>query len=194
MKDIFKRISALAVVCALIIPLCACRGLLEFETVTDSGLEIITESDTVTAADTTGSGTAAGTDAASSDTVTEAQTVTTPEEERLPKDGSYTTKEDVALYLTFYGKLPSNFITKEEAKKLGWEGGGLEKYAKGKCIGGDYFGNYEGKLPKKQGRKYYECDIDTLGASSRGDKRIVYSNDGLIFYTENHYDTFEQLK
>ena len=62
-----------------------------------------------------------------------------------------------------------------------------------KCIGGDYFGNYEGKLPKKSGRKYYECDIDTKGASSRGAKRIIFSNDGLIFYTDDHYETFTQL-
>ncbi|MBQ7700172.1 MAG: ribonuclease [Clostridia bacterium] len=178
MKDLIKRISALAVFCTLLFTFSACLDITGFETVTDSGLEIVTESGTATAAD---------------DTVTEAQTATTPEEERLPKDGSYTRKEDVALYLKFYGKLPSNFITKEDAKKLGWPGGGLDGYADGKCIGGDYFGNYDGKLPKKQGRKYYECDIDTLGADSRGDKRIVYSNDGLIFYTGDHYETFEQL-
>ncbi|MBQ8970721.1 MAG: ribonuclease, partial [Lachnospiraceae bacterium] len=60
-------------------------------------------------------------------------------------------------------------------------------------IGGSYFGNYEKQLPEKNGRKYYECDIDTLGASKRGAKRINYSNDGLIYYTEDHYETFELL-
>ncbi len=111
----------------------------------------------------------------------------------IDEDGSYTTKEDVALYIHTYGKLPKNFITKNEAEKLGWTGGGLESYAPGKCIGGDRFGNYEGLLPKKSGRTYTECDIDTLGRSSRGAKRIVFSNDGLIYYTDDHYESFELL-
>ena len=109
----------------------------------------------------------------------------------LPEDGSYTTKEDVALYIHLYGHLPDNFITKKEAQDLGWSGGSLEKYAPGKCIGGDRFGNYEGLLPK--GKKYTECDIDTLGAKSRGAKRIVYSEDGCIYYTDDHYESFTLL-
>lgn len=111
----------------------------------------------------------------------------------IDQDGSYTSKEDVALYIHTYGELPKNFITKSEAQDLGWSGGSLEKYAPGMCIGGDKFGNYEGLLPKKSGRKYYECDIDTLGESSRGAKRIVFSNDGLIYYTDDHYETFTLL-
>ena len=111
----------------------------------------------------------------------------------LAEDGSYTTRDDVALYLHLYGHLPDNFITKREAEKLGWSGGSLEPYAPGCCIGGDRFGNYEGNLPKADGRTYKECDIDTLGASSRGAKRIVFSNDGLIYYTEDHYNTFTLL-
>ena len=111
----------------------------------------------------------------------------------VSEDGVYTSKEDVALYLYTYGHLPSNFITKEEAQALGWPGGSLEPYAPGKCIGGDRFGNYEGLLPKADGRFYTECDIDTLGASSRGAKRIVFSNDGLIYYTEDHYESFTLL-
>lgn len=108
-------------------------------------------------------------------------------------DGHYTTKEDVALYLHTYGKLPENFISKEDARDLGWSGGSLEPYAPGMCIGGDRFGNYEGLLPSAPGRVYYECDIDTLGASGRGAKRIVFSNDGLIYYTEDHYESFTLL-
>ena len=111
----------------------------------------------------------------------------------IDKNGSYTSKEDVALYIHTYGELPSNFITKKEAERLGWDGGSLEPYAPGKSIGGSYFGNYEGKLPKKKGRTYYECDIDTKGRRSRGPKRIVYSTDGLIYYTPDHYETFELL-
>ena len=88
---------------------------------------------------------------------------------------------------------PDNFITKKDAQALGWPGGSLEPYAPGKCIGGSRFGNYEGLLPEADGRTYTECDIDTLGADSRGAKRIVFSNDGLIYYTEDHYETFELL-
>jgi len=122
-----------------------------------------------------------------------------PEEEpgtsnsAIPEDGTYTHKDDVALYIYTYGELPDNFMTKNEARDLGWPGGGLEDYAPGMCIGGDRFGNYEGLLPEAEGRTYTECDIDTLGANSRGAKRIVFSNDGLIYYTEDHYESFELL-
>ena len=111
----------------------------------------------------------------------------------IDEDGSYTSKEDVALYIHTYGHLPGNFITKKEAQALGWSGGSLEPYAPGKCIGGSHFGNYEGLLPEAEGRSYTECDIDTLGANSRGAKRIVFSNDGLIYYTGDHYESFELL-
>ena len=104
--------------------------------------------------------------------------------------GTYTSKEDVALFIRVYSRLPDNFITKKEAQELGWSGGSLEPYAPGRCIGGDRFGNYEGLLPKKSGRTYTECDIDTLGADGRGAKRIVFSDDGLIYYTEDHYASF----
>ena len=111
----------------------------------------------------------------------------------IDENGSYTSKDDVALYIHVYGRLPSNFISKNEAEKLGWSGGSLEPYAPGKCIGGSRFGNYEGLLPKKSGRTYTECDIDTLGKKSRGAKRIVFSNDGLIYYTDDHYASFTLL-
>ncbi len=110
------------------------------------------------------------------------------------EDNSYTSKEEVALYINTYGKLPSNFITKKEAEKAGWESqkGNLREVAKNKSIGGDKFSNREELLPTKKGRIWYECDIDYNGGY-RGAKRIIYSNDGLIFYTEDHYNTFEQL-
>lgn len=114
-------------------------------------------------------------------------------EAAIPEDGAYTSKEDVALYLHTYGHLPDNFITKKEAQALGWEGGSLEPYAPGMCIGGSSFGNFEGLLPEADGRSYQECDIDTLGADSRGAKRLVYSNDGLIYYTDDHYESFTLL-
>lgn len=114
-------------------------------------------------------------------------------EAAIPENGSYTTREDVALYIHTYGHLPDNFITKKEAQALGWSGGSLEPYAPGMCIGGNRFGNYEGLLPEADNRSYTECDIDTLGADSRGARRIVFSNDGLIYYTEDHYASFELL-
>lgn len=111
----------------------------------------------------------------------------------LDEDGSYTARDEVALYIHQYGRLPGNFINKTKARKLGWEGGSLEPYAPGKSIGGSRFGNYEGALPEAEGRGYTECDIDTRGAKSRGSKRIVFSNDGLIYYTGDHYETFTLL-
>ena len=111
----------------------------------------------------------------------------------VTEDGRYTTKEDVALYIYLFGHLPENFITKDEAEDLGWSGGGLDRYAPGCSIGGDRFGNREGLLPKAKGRTYTECDIDTMNAKSRGAKRIVFSNDGLIYYTGDHYASFTLL-
>ena len=87
-----------------------------------------------------------------------------PAENAVPdENGSYTTKEDVCAYLIAYGHLPPNFITKSEAQAAGWEGGSLEKYCPGKCIGGDRFGNYEGRLPKAKGRKFFACDVNYTG-------------------------------
>ena len=122
------------------------------------------------------------------------QTGESQAETNIQESGEYTSKEDVAAYLHEYGHLPNNFITKKEAKKLGWvsKQGNLNEVAPGKSIGGDYFGNYEGNLPEIDGRDYYECDIDSDG-SYRGAKRIIYSDDGQIYYTEDHYKTFELL-
>ena len=116
-----------------------------------------------------------------------------PAAQELDEDGTYNSKEDVSLYLHLYDHLPENYITKNEARDLGWSGGSVEVYAPGCAIGGDRFGNREGLLPAADGRTYYECDIDTIGQSSRGAKRIIFSNDGLIYYTEDHYESFELL-
>ncbi|MCR5455483.1 MAG: hypothetical protein K6F33_10905 [Bacteroidales bacterium] len=122
------------------------------------------------------------------------QTSQTDSKVKVKEKGKYTDKERVALYIHTYGHLPDNYITKAEAQKLGWDSrsGNLRKVAPGKSIGGDKFGNYEGQLPQAKKRKYYECDID-YGGGKRNAKRIVFSNDGLIFYTDDHYRTFEQL-
>ncbi len=144
------------------------------------------ENDSSSVAETTG--------LAQTDTLTPAETAgETAAESLLPEDGSYTTKEDVSQYLLLYGHLPSNFITKREAEKAGWSGGSLETVLPGMCIGGDRFGNYEGLLPKANGRTWTECDINTLGKKSRGAERLVFSNDGLIYYSDDHYDSFTRL-
>ena len=104
------------------------------------------------------------------------------------------TKDEVGLYIHLYNRLPGNYVTKKEAQDQGWPGGNVERYTgEGTAIGGDRFGNREGLLPKAKGRSYTECDIDTVGKDSRGAKRIVFSNDGLVYYTGDHYNTFELL-
>lgn len=102
-------------------------------------------------------------------------------------------KETVLAYLKEHHALPGYYITKAEASALGWKGGSLEPYAPGRMIGGDRFGNYEGLLPKRSGRQWTEADIGTMGRPSRGAKRMVFSSDGLIYYTEDHYASFEKL-
>ena len=111
----------------------------------------------------------------------------------VDEDESYDSKEEVALYIHTFGHLPPNYVSKTKASKAGWNGGSLEKYLPGKCIGGGPFANREGLLPTAEGRSYKECDIDTLGRSARGAKRIIFSNDGLIYYTDDHYESFELL-
>ena len=124
-----------------------------------------------------------------------AQEFEPPEDEPLPasveKDGSYTSPEDVAAYIHTFSTLPSNFITKKQAQALGWDNkqGNLADVAPGKSIGGDTFGNREGLLPDG---KYHECDVNYTGGF-RGSERIIYSDDGRIYYTNDHYQTFEQL-
>ena len=110
---------------------------------------------------------------------------------KVTEDGTYDSKDEVALYLHTYHHLPSNYVTKTKAKKAGWNGGSLEDYFPGGCIGGGGFGNNEGILPDD--KDYRECDIDTMGKKSRGAKRIVYSDDGYIYYTDDHYESFECL-
>ncbi len=118
----------------------------------------------------------------------------TQENFQIDKAGFYTSKEEVSQYIHLYGELPGNFLTKNEAKKLGWDAskGNLFDVTDKKSIGGDRFYNREGKLPNKEGRKWYEADIDYRGGG-RGAKRMLYSSDGLIYYTGNHYDTFQKL-
>ena len=194
----FKSFLCLFITSLFLFSLTGCQTL-EESSITDSSSKIIEVIDATSNADLAE---ADSSEIITTEPATQEQTTTAPRTEPptqaqteliIDENGTYTSKDDVALYIHTYNKLPSNFITKKEAENLGWEGGSLEPYAKGKCIGGNHFGNYEGILPEKEGRKYTECDIDTLGAKKRGAKRIVFSNDGLIYYTDDHYETFELL-
>lgn len=106
----------------------------------------------------------------------------------------YYSKDEVALYLYAFGELPPNYIKKNAAMDLGWDSrlGNLWDVAPGACIGGDSFGNRESRLPKARGRRYFECDVNYEGGY-RASERLIFSNDGLIYYTADHYETFTLL-
>lgn len=113
-------------------------------------------------------------------------------------DAAKTTLKDVSKAYFKEGKLPDNFITKENAKALGWDPakGNLAEVAPGKSIGGDIFSNRPVKgvrpLPDAPGRVWYEADLNYQGGY-RGSERLIYSNDGLIYYSGDHYKTFQML-
>lgn len=189
-KRLRRLLSILSTLLVVVLPIVGCDYSYTAESTTETG--------TYTSISDTSRQNNSNTESSTQQDQTDTTSATTKKQidetdDYLAKDGSYTSKEDVMNYLIQYGQLPNNFITKKEAKKLGWSGGNLEPYAPGKCIGGDYFGNYEEVLPVVPGRTYHECDIDTLNAKSRGAKRIIYSDDGQIYYTEDHYKTFTLL-
>ena len=113
---------------------------------------------------------------------------------QVTENGTYTSKDEVALYIHLYGHVPSNYVTKTQARKAGWvqEDGNLWDVLPGKSIGGGGFSNDDGMMPDAPGRKWFEADIDYEGGY-RNAKRLVYSNDGLIYYTGDRYKTFERL-
>lgn len=108
------------------------------------------------------------------------------------EDGQYCTVDEVSAYIKLFHKLPSNFITKNQARALGWNGGPLNDFAPGRSIGGDVFTNREGVLPRTSAR-YIECDINANG-TSRGPERIVYNSETFqVYYTADHYRTFREV-
>lgn len=113
---------------------------------------------------------------------------------QVDENGTYTSKEEVAAYIHKYKKLPSNYISKPDAYELGWEPseGNLHDVAPEKSIGGNFTTKIYSKVIKKDGQVFYECDINYTGGA-RGAERLVYSNDGVIYYTPDHYETFELL-
>lgn len=147
----------------------------------------------------TGDGTQADTHPTEAETAAESDTADSPATEAVSESESsvlygesYYETDDVAYYLYTYDELPPNFMTKKEAQALGWVSseGNLWDVADGACIGGDRFGNYEGLLPEDG--EYTECDVNYTGGY-RGGERLVFDEDGNIWYTGDHYASFEQL-
>ncbi len=133
-------------------------------------------------------------DALTGDTEPTPAPTDTPAEPAVFRDEYYYDLTHVVLYIDTYDCLPENYITKSEARALGWSGGSVEVYKEGAAIGGDTFGNHEGLLPK--GITYTECDLDTNGADSRGPCRLVFGKeDGEYRYycTEDHYSSFSEV-
>ena len=189
-----KKLFALVLSLLFILNLTGCNDLWPewFADVEETSIQTSFTTSEATSKETTEDTSEATSEVTSSETTgaTETAETTAASSAAIDEDGSYTHRDDVALYIYTYGHLPHNFITKRDARALGWSSGGLDDYLYEGCIGGDRFGNYEELLPEVDGRQYYECDIDTMHQRSRGPKRIVYSNDGLIYYTEDHYSTF----
>ena len=141
-----KKLLASIITAAFLLAGCAATGVAEdttivSETTTTEATTTVEQTIEDPSEETTEETTEATTETTKEST-TEETTEATTEETKIDKDGTYTSRDDVALYIYTYGELPSNFMTKKDAKKLGWEGGSLEDYAPGMCIGGDYFGNY----------------------------------------------------
>lgn len=129
------------------------------------------------------------------DTDTQSANPQTPEISAVIEGEYYDTPYEVAEYIDLYGELPDNYLTKKEARELGWvaQEGNLWEVAPDMSIGGDYFGNFEELLPETLDRDYYEADIEYEGGS-RNAKRLVFSNDGLYFYTDDHYESFDEIE
>ena len=185
----------------LALHLCGCSQE-EVDLVFDVAEALLAEDTTADIDDDTADETISITDEAPAtepDKTPEAAPVPIPEEEPAPQTAPqevaygeyYYDVENVVLYLDTYGELPDNYITKNEARDLGWNGGSVENYQDGAAIGGDRFGNREGLLPDGS---WVECDIDTEDENSRGAKRLVFNlEDGLYYFTDDHYESFVEV-
>lgn len=192
-----KRISALLLALVWALTLTACGGVADGPSQSPEGLvslPVATQAAAPVSEPPAQESEPQGPESQAPESQTPESQVPESEAPAVTEDGWYYTKDEVALYIHLYGHLPGNYVTKRQAQDKGWTGGSVEQYAgAGTAIGGSRFGNYEGLLPAKDGRVYTECDIDTVGTSSRGAKRIVFSNDGLVYYTGDHYESFELL-
>ena len=190
--SIFRRLAALALTLAFALSFCACSGLAD-AALSVAAVAVLSQAQSALD-EAAQSSTATDSEAISSADEQDNQEEAGLKEQALAEDGWYYSRDDVALYLHTYNHLPTNYLTKNEAEALGWNNkeGNLWDVADGCCIGGNRFGNYEGKLPEKSGRTWHECDVNYQGGY-RGSDRLLYSTDGLIYYTEDHYNTFTQL-
>jgi len=116
------------------------------------------------------------------------------EETYYQYDWPITDPQQIVNYIYEFGCLPENFITKNEAREMGWDSSRnyVGDVAPDMSIGGDRFGNYEGLLPDAKGRTWYECDANYKG-KKRGAERVVFSSDGLFYYTDDHYESFTEM-
>lgn len=107
---------------------------------------------------------------------------------------AFTDPQAIADYIFANRRLPDHFITRREAEALGYDADRnfLSDVAPGLSLGGDRFGNYENLLPKASTRTWKECDANYI-SGPRGTERIIYSNDGLVYYTADHYETYTQM-
>ena len=190
--SIFRRLAALALTLAFALSFCACSDLAD-AALSEAADAVLSQAQSALD-EAAQSSTAADSEAVSSADEQDNQEEAGLKEQALAEDGWYYSRDDVALYLHTYNHLPTNYLTKNEAEALGWNNkeGNLWDVADGYCIGGNRFGNYEGKLPEKSGRTWHECDVNYQGGY-RGSDRLLYSTDGLIYYTEDHYNTSTQL-
>ena len=180
MKRILRVILPVLLVCMVVLALTACS----------SGTERAVQAVPAATEDLTGVLKAAAEDPPAEPPVERAEEPAAAPEET----GPIIEPQAIADYLFAHGELPDNFITKKEAQALGWDStrNYVSDVAPGKSIGGDRFGNYEGNLPKVKGRTYYEADC-YYTEGKRTAERIVYSSDGHVWYTEDHYVTFTEL-
>lgn len=114
----------------------------------------------------------------------------------VKEEEQYNNYLDVVAYIYYFHKLPSNYLTKSQAKSLGWKGSGnvwANEQLKGKNIGGDTFNNREQRLPITASNTYIEVDVNCSGGT-RGMYRIVYNRYTFdIYYTDDHYATFTYM-
>ena len=190
--SIFRRLAALALTLAFALSFCACSNLAD-AALSEAADAVLSQAQSALD-EAAQSSTAADSEAISSADEQDNQEEAGLKEQALAEDGWYYSRDDVALYLHTYNHLPTNYLTKNEAEALGWNNkeGNLWDVADGCCIGGNRFGNYEGKLPEKSGRTWHECDVNYQGGY-RGSDRLLYSTDGLIYYTDDHYESFKLL-
>ena len=124
-----------------------------------------------------------------------AKSKTTPTPTPSAKDAAaLAAAQELVNYLDENGCLPERFITKKEAQDLGWDSSYnyVSDVAPGKALGNNHYGNYQGLLPDAKGRKWQECDCAYV-KGKRDAYRLIYSNDGLYYFTADHYNTFTQL-